>query len=80
MPDLETVCLRQLRLLDAREVANLLGIKEKTLEKWRADGTGPPHLKIGRKLTRYDPADLILWMKEHRAPGLPAPTSEGRHD
>ncbi len=75
-PNIETVTVRQLRLLSEGEVASLLGIKPKTLQKWRADGQGPPHIKAGRRLIRYDPADLAIWMKEHRQSGSSSPTQD----
>ena len=70
-PNLETVVVKQLRLLSEGEVANVIGVKPKTLQKWRADGQGPPHVKVGKKLIRYDPADLILWVRAHRQPDSP---------
>ena len=75
-PNLETIFARQTRLLMPGEVANLLGVKPKTLEAWRASGEGPPHVKVGRKLIRYDPADVAIWMKEHRQPGSSSPTQD----
>ena len=76
MPNLETVVVKQLRLLSEGEVANVLGVKPKTVQAWRAAGEGPPHIKAGRKLIRYDPADLILWVREHRQPDSPSPTKD----
>ncbi len=73
-PNLETIFARQIRLLMPGEVANLLGIKPKTLEAWRAAGEGPPHVIIGRRNVRYDPGDLAVWIKERRQPDNPSPT------
>ena len=76
MPNLETVVIKQLRLLTEGEVANVIGVKPKTVQAWRAAGEGPPHIKAGRRLVRYDPADLAIWMKEHRRPDSPGPIKD----
>ena len=75
-PNLETVVVKQLRLLSAGEVASVLGVKPKTVQSWRAAGEGPPHIKAGRRLVRYDPGELVLWMKERRRPDSPSPTGD----
>ncbi len=75
-PNLETIVVKQLRLLSEGEVANVLGVKPKTLGKWRASGEGPPHIKVGRKLIRYPPDELILWVRAHRRPDSPSPTGD----
>ena len=75
-PNTEDVVVKQLRLLSGLEVANVLGIKPRTLEAWRAAGEGPPHIKIGKRLVKYDPADLAIWMKEHRRPDSPSPIKD----
>ena len=36
-------------LLTAKEAAGLLGLKPKTLARWRWEGKGPIYRKIGRK-------------------------------
>ena len=45
------------RLLDQNEVAKLLGLSARTLERLRVTGTGPQFIRIGR-LVRYRPCDL----------------------
>jgi excisionase family DNA binding protein len=46
--------------LSMREAAAYLGFATKTLESWRAAGTGPSPKKVGRRL-RYARADLDKW-------------------
>ena len=38
------------RLLDVNVVSELLGVSTSTLAKWRLTGTGPPFLKVGKKI------------------------------
>ena len=45
------------RLLTTREAAELLRVKESTLEQWRWNGKGPQFVKLGR-CVRYRQADL----------------------
>ena len=74
MPNLETIVVKQLRLLTPGEVASILGIKPKTVDKWRAEGSGPPWIRAGKKLIRYPPDELILWIRQHRQPDSSSPT------
>ncbi len=77
MPNLETVVAKQLRLLTEGEVANVLGVRPKTVQAWRAAGEGPPHIKVGRKLIRYRPGDVAIWMQEHSSqPDSSSPTQD----
>jgi excisionase family DNA binding protein len=50
-----------LRLLTQREAATLLRLSERTLERFRVQGTGPVYVKAGR-LVRYREADLEAWI------------------
>ena len=50
-----------LRLLTQREAAILLRLSERTLERFRVQGTGPVYVKAGR-LIRYREADLEEWI------------------
>ena len=51
--------------LDTRESARLLGLSPRTLEKWRYEGSGPPFLKMGRRVL-YTKEDLVAWMYRRR--------------
>lgn len=44
-------------LLTTQEAAELLRVKESTLEQWRWQGRGPQFVKVGR-LVRYRYSDL----------------------
>ena len=51
--------------LTQHELAELLRLPERTLEDWRLTHSGPPYLKLGRHV-RYDVADVLAWVREHR--------------
>lgn len=44
-------------MLNTKEVAKILGLKETTLEQWRWAGRGPRYVKAGRSV-RYTKEDL----------------------
>lgn len=44
-----------------REAAVLLRLSERTLERMRVRGDGPPFVKAGRRVL-YRPADLDAWI------------------
>jgi predicted DNA-binding transcriptional regulator AlpA len=54
-----------INLLAQIEVAEILGISPRTLERKRVAGDGPPYVKLGRSV-RYVEADLIQWVEDRR--------------
>ena len=48
------------RCLKTSEVAEYLGMSEKTLKTYRADGLGPAFVKFGR-MVRYRLSDVRKW-------------------
>lgn len=46
-----------------KELAEYLGIPQRTLYQWRTKGYGPPGLRIG-KYVKYLPSDVERWIKE----------------
>ncbi|QWV97455.1 helix-turn-helix domain-containing protein [Geomonas nitrogeniifigens] len=50
-------------LLTTQEAAEILRVKESTLEQWRWQGRGPQFVKLGR-LVRYRLADLEAYLAE----------------
>ena len=46
--------------LDQRQLAELLGLSQRTVERMRCLGTGPPYSKFGRRV-RYLTADVMAW-------------------
>ena len=50
-------------LYSPKEVAELIGVHENTLYKWRAAGEGPPYLRLrGAGPVRYECATLHAWL------------------
>jgi predicted DNA-binding transcriptional regulator AlpA len=54
------------RLLTAAEVATLLRMSYKTLEKMRADGNGPPYFRLGggpKSKVVYNLNEVLAWLE-----------------
>jgi predicted DNA-binding transcriptional regulator AlpA len=66
-------------LLTALEVAQLLGLKPKTLARWRWKGKGPVFRKIGRKI-RYARNDIEEYIASsaRRSTSDPGPDERAR--
>ena len=45
------------------QAAEYLGSKDRTLERWRHCGGGPPFVKVGRRVM-YRLADLDAWLDQ----------------
>ena len=45
-------------LLTGHRAAQLLGVKESTLRRWRHLGKGPAYVKVGTRAVRYAPSAL----------------------
>ncbi|MGC2855907.1 helix-turn-helix transcriptional regulator [Novispirillum sp. DQ9] len=52
------------RLLRPEEVAQILGVSERTLERWRMEGSGPRYLSLSRKVVRYEAGDLRTFLDD----------------
>jgi len=53
-------------LLNERETAKKLRISVQLLRKWRANGTGPEHIKLG-KCVRYSESDIERYIASQRS-------------
>ena len=53
------------KLLDTREVADLLGISPNTLDIWRTKNQGPTFIKVGRYV-RYQSKDIENFIKDNK--------------
>lgn len=59
--------------LNSRQVADLVGVTPKTVQKW-AERDGLPAIKIGRE-SRFRPEDVTAWLAERATrPGAHATT------
>jgi excisionase family DNA binding protein len=50
------------QLLTEKQVAEYLNVTVRTVQRWRAEGTGPPVL-YARNRPRYRKADLDAWLE-----------------
>jgi predicted DNA-binding transcriptional regulator AlpA len=50
------------QMLTTPELAGLLSMKPRTVEGWRADGTGPLARKVAGSV-RYRYADVLVWIQ-----------------
>jgi predicted DNA-binding transcriptional regulator AlpA len=51
------------RLLSSQELADYFSVPLNTVYVWRARGTGPPGIKVGR-FTRYRMSEVDAWLDE----------------
>lgn len=61
-PHRKNLAQASVTLIDTAATAAFLGVQVQTLKNWRAEGAGPPYVKLGR-LVRYDPRVLDRWVK-----------------
>lgn len=54
------------QLITAADLAEALGVTERTLASWRERGTGPVYVRTGGRAPRYLPADVDAWLLEQR--------------
>lgn len=51
-------------MLKQREVAEMLGVTNETLIRWRSLGQAPPFCKLPSGLIRYRIEDVEKWLKK----------------
>ena len=61
-PDRDTLGPDPNRLLTPTELAEILGVVERTLRVWAGDGGGPRRLRIGGRHIRYRVSDVVAWL------------------
>ena len=52
-------------LLTQQRLSEHIDVSERTLERWRVEGTGPAFVKAGRKVL-YRPDDVDDWLAASR--------------
>ena len=55
---------RELQLVTELQAARMLAASPATLRRWRDVGGGPPWVRVGRRLVRYDVAALRAWVEQ----------------
>jgi hypothetical protein len=62
------------RYLDEAATARLLNVGQRTLQRWRISGDGPPFIRAGLRRVLYDAAEIERWASSrtfaHRAAEL----------
>jgi predicted DNA-binding transcriptional regulator AlpA len=53
------------QMLTTFEVAHFLRVSRWTLSDWRRNGTGPPFVKLSRRVLRYPRYAFERWMYRH---------------
>lgn len=52
-------------LMTRVEVAEYLGVPERSVRAWTEKGTGPARIKFGRHV-RYDRVDVLAWVESKK--------------
>jgi predicted DNA-binding transcriptional regulator AlpA len=52
------------QLLDHDSAAALLGVSPRTMERRRAERSGPPWIKLSARAIRYSRRALLVWISE----------------
>ena len=67
------------QLLSSDELAQMLGVKARSLEGWRRRGKGPRFIRLsGHKAVRYPLSAVRTWLRAlERAPGARGRVMEG---
>jgi predicted DNA-binding transcriptional regulator AlpA len=53
----------QEKLLTPRQLAEMLGVVERTVETWRHRKVGPKFIRVSQNRDRYRAADVEEWLK-----------------
>ena len=50
--------------MDTPQLGELLGVDKRSCERWRAEGSGPPYIKL-KGVVLYDVATVLAWIRSH---------------
>lgn len=63
--------LEPLKILSEDETSEQIGAPPRTLQRWRANGDGPPYVRLGPRRIGYRAEDVATWLEsrtyKHRA-------------
>jgi len=74
----EAIGEREAVYLTAHQVAQLLGVSEKTVSRWSLEDASMPVLRRGR-VVRFHRGRLMLWLERHEPRGSRQRAQKGRH-
>ncbi len=49
--------------LNDKEVSARYPVNERSLQRWRNTGDGPPYIRVGARRVLYRESDIIAWME-----------------
>jgi predicted DNA-binding transcriptional regulator AlpA len=56
-------------MLSRAELAAALSVSTRTVDRWIAEGTGPPYVRLPRGMLRWRWGDVQAWLAERREGG-----------
>jgi predicted DNA-binding transcriptional regulator AlpA len=66
--------------INESELAALLKVSRRTIQRWRVDGSGPPWMRAGTRPVRYKLSEVKIWEEKrtfrHRAAELSTSSKE----
>jgi predicted DNA-binding transcriptional regulator AlpA len=72
MLDMERQEHRDDDMLTKVELGAALNVSTRTIDRWLANGTGPPCIRLPRGRLRWRWGDVRLWLEQRRASHPPA--------
>ena len=57
-----------MNLWNSKETADRIGWSERSLERARGTGEGPPFIRIGARRVMYSPAAVAAWLERRTFP------------
>ncbi len=52
------------KYLSETELSALLRVSQRTIQRWRANGDGPPFIRVGAKSIRYELSSCKAWAEK----------------
>ncbi|MGD0290581.1 MAG: helix-turn-helix domain-containing protein [Candidatus Binataceae bacterium] len=49
-------------LMDQNAASAYIGVSPRTMERWRAERTGPPFIRLSVRAIRYSRAAIVAWI------------------
>jgi excisionase family DNA binding protein len=56
-------------MLNKVQLADVLGVSARTIDRWVTDGEAPPYLRLPRNRLRWKWSDVVAWMEARREGG-----------